>query len=140
MPLNVGSEPHDFVKLVDTRQNENSFGNIWQQEILVSEGVWVLNFSFGDARQGAFEGLDEVEPIAFEVDERLWQQILQYIPVLPGREPKTQEDLDMLLTSYDLLRSIERDFLLKATERRLSEWYAEQGLPDLSGIFDAEET
>lgn len=63
VPLNVGSQVHDFVKLVDDRQSENSLGNIWNQEFLVSEGIWLLSFAFGDALQGGFVGIGDIAPI-----------------------------------------------------------------------------
>ena len=77
-PLNCGQEAHDYIKMTDSRQSENSLGNVWTMERVAGQGQWEINLSLGDARQGGFEGLEfaitpvpELVQLMLEADQAL---------------------------------------------------------------------
>ncbi|KKN74867.1 hypothetical protein LCGC14_0386160 [marine sediment metagenome] len=58
VPMNVGTEAYDYVKITDSRQNDDiRIANIGYLERIYMPGTYELRFGFGTIRAGGYEGL-----------------------------------------------------------------------------------
>lgn len=57
VPLNVGQEVHDWVKVVDSRSGKTRFGNVGVLHRTAGRGRWRMKIAFGEAGTGGFLGL-----------------------------------------------------------------------------------
>lgn len=59
VPMNVGQEVHDFIKITDSRQSDTLIGNIGTLRRLAGRGQWHMEIALGDVIQGGFLGLQD---------------------------------------------------------------------------------
>ena len=56
VPINVGAEVYDYVKITDARQNDTVVGNIAYLQRRYEPGSWEMEFRFGEIKAGGLLG------------------------------------------------------------------------------------
>ncbi|KKM01237.1 hypothetical protein LCGC14_1796470, partial [marine sediment metagenome] len=57
VPINLGQETHDYIKLTDSRESDLRIGNVGHTKATVGRGIWRMLLALGDIRLGGFLGL-----------------------------------------------------------------------------------